>query len=357
MRILQLIPNFGLAGAETMCENLTCELIKQGHDVSVVSLYNYHSTITKRIEKAGIDLVYLDKTTGLDFGLIKRLRKYIKDFKPDVIHTHLYALKYVAIASIGLPIKGIVHTVHNIAQKENNAANRFVNRLLFKKKNIIPVALTNEIRTTINQVYKLPLNEIPIVFNGTQIRNEYRKDSYEFGEKIRIINVGRYTPVKNQLALIEAVSRLHEEDSRIELDIYGDGPLKEQINQRLKELNTADYIKENGLTDNILEKLIHADIFVLPSIYEGMPMTIIEAMAVGLPVIGSKVGGIPDMIRDGENGLLCGTDIDSIELTIRKIINDNQQRENIAKNALERVKDFSAEQMAKSYIKIYSNLG
>lgn len=350
------MPEFGLAGAETMCENLTCELIREGHEVCVVSMYDYHSPITERFERNGVLLIYLNKKSGLDLTLIMKLRRVIKDFHPDILHTHLNILKYVVLASMGMSIKGIVHTIHNIAQKENNPADRFVNNLFFKKKNIVPVALTNEIRKTIHDVYKISLSNIPIVFNGVPLKGKYRKERYRFGEKIKIINVGRYTPVKNQLALIDAVNRLHEYDSRIELDIYGDGPLKEQINQKIKEINAEEYIRENGLTDNVTEKLINADIFVLPSIYEGMPMTIIEAMAVGLPVIASNVGGIPDILSDGKNGLLCGTDIESIRLSIRKLVENKQLYEELVIAGKMSANKFSAGSMANGYIKIYSNL-
>lgn len=353
---MQFMPQFGLAGAETMCENLTYELINQGHNVCVVSFYDYHSPITCRLEQKGVPLVYLYKKSGFDFGVIKKVRNAIKEFRPDILHTHLYILKYVALASVGLPIKGIVHTVHNIAQKENNAVDRFINRILFKKKNIVSVALSNEIRKTIHEVYKLPINNIPVVFNGVTLNAKYRKDDYSPGNKIQIINIGRYTNVKNQLTLIEAVKRLHANDYHIKLDIYGDGPLKAQINQKIRELNAEEYIHENGLTDNVTDKLINSDIFVLPSIYEGMPMTIIEAMAVGLPVVASNVGGIPDMIKDNKNGLLCGTDIDSIYYCILRLIKDNSLRETIGKNAVSQATTFSSKHMANSYFKIYSKL-
>ena len=90
MKIIQLMPEFGLAGAETMCENLTCELISRGHDVLVVSLYDYHSAITDRLEKKCVRIVYLGKKPGLNLSVIGKLRRVLKSFNPDIIHTHRY---------------------------------------------------------------------------------------------------------------------------------------------------------------------------------------------------------------------------------------------------------------------------
>ena len=120
MKIVQIMPEFGLAGAETMCENLTYELIKLGHNVIVVSMYDYHSPITERLEKAGVDVRYLGKKPGLDFSMIGKIKKLLKKNKVDVIHTHRYCAQYAIPAAITAGVKLRVHTVHNIAEKEKN---------------------------------------------------------------------------------------------------------------------------------------------------------------------------------------------------------------------------------------------
>ena len=93
MKIIQVIPMFGLAGAETMCENLTLALINQGHDVKVVSLYDYHSAITDRLEKSNVSISYLGKKKGWDNTIIPKLIRLFRKEKPDIVHSHLYAIK------------------------------------------------------------------------------------------------------------------------------------------------------------------------------------------------------------------------------------------------------------------------
>lgn len=354
MTIMQFMPEFGLAGAETMCENLTYELINKGHKVIVVSLYDYHSPITQRIEEHNIPLLYLGKKPGLDLSIIKKIRNVIEQYQPDILHTHRYLLKYVALASVGLPVKGIVHTVHNIAQKENNAIDRNINKFFFSFKKIIPVALSNQIKSTILDVYNIEESNIPVIFNGVPLLDNISSRTYENGKHIRLIHVGRFTDVKNHLALLQAITELHALEPNIILDLYGAGELKAEIDSFIAEHQASDYIFDNGLTDNIREKLNESDIFILPSKYEGMPMTIIEAMGAGLPIIASRVGGIPDMIDDGVDGILCELDKESIKTSLLKVIHDKDLRMKIGSNALGKAEKFSAKHMADSYEKLYS---
>ena len=114
MRIIQVMPEFGLAGAEVMAENLAYGLKNEGHDVLILSFYSMHTAITDRLEKNGIRIEYLGKKKGLDLSIVFKMRKIMKRFKPDVVHTHRYVLPYAFFAAAGLNAKR-VHTVHNIA--------------------------------------------------------------------------------------------------------------------------------------------------------------------------------------------------------------------------------------------------
>ena len=96
-----------------------------------------------------------------------------------------------------------------------------------------------------------------------------------------------------------------------------------------------------------------SDIFILPSLYEGFPMTVLEAMGTGLPVIASRVGGVPDIVSDSENGLLTSLDIDEIANTLKALSMDQSMREYLGRNAIKRSEDFSAKRMAEKYCQLY----
>lgn len=355
MKIIQFMPEFGLAGAETMCENLTYELGSRGHDVLVVSLYDYQSAITNRMIKNGVRLIFLNKKTGIDLSIVPKIRRVIKEERPDIIHTHRYILKYIYFAAVGINVK-IVHTVHNIAQKENNAVDRFINGWLFKMHKATPVSLSKLVKTTILDTYKLEESEVPIVLNGVQLHASNKRIGYNFRNIVKIIHVGRYTEVKNHINLISAVVKLHQKFPNVQLHLYGNGELKSSINEQIRNLEADTFIFDNGLTDNVVAALEDADIFALPSIYEGIPMTIIEAMDSALPIVASNVGGVPDMIEDGVDGLLCSPDEESIYDCLSRLMQDQELRTKLGQNAKRNAEQFSAATMAGSYEQIYKLL-
>lgn len=111
MKIVQVMPDFGLAGAETMVENLTCGLAAEGHDVLVISFLIYIQLLSERIESRGIKIEYLGKKRGFDPSIVSKMRKIIKAYQPDVIHTHRYVLPYAFLASMGLKAKRCIRCI------------------------------------------------------------------------------------------------------------------------------------------------------------------------------------------------------------------------------------------------------
>lgn len=245
------MPEFGLAGAEIMCENLTYELIKLGHKVIVVSLYEYHSPITNRMEASGVDIRYINKKPGLDFSIIGKIRKILLQEKPEIIHTHLYVLQYVFFASLMTTVKVRIHTVHNIARKENSFAARKLNYIFFNFFNVIPVALSSIIQDTIEKEYKIKKENIPIVFNGIDLSKCIPKDSYKVNGLFKILHIGRFSEQKNHLGLIKAFSLFHKKYPNSELNLIGDGEKKIEIEKYVMKNNLIDCVHFLGLKSNI----------------------------------------------------------------------------------------------------------
>lgn len=352
MKIIQVMPEFGLAGAETMCENLTNSLIKMGHEVVVISLYDYHSPITERLEAAGVKIEYLGKKPGIDVGIIRKLRKVFKHESPDIIHTHRYLLKYCFVAACGIDVR-MVHTVHNVAKKENNRFDRIINGYCFRRKKVTPVALTELVKESILDEYGLKGSDVPVVFNGIPLDRCVKKNGYILGDKIKILHIGRYSDAKNHSELIKAIALLHQNYPNIELHLFGEGVLKDKVKEAICESCASEYVIEHGTTSNPYKYLHESDIFVLPSKYEGMPMTLIEAMGTALPIVASKVGGIPDMIEDNKEGLLCIPNADDILKKIARLIENQDLREILGRAAYEAANKFSSAKMAKEYERIY----
>lgn len=353
MRVIQIMPDFGVAGAEIMCENLVYELQKRKVEVSVVSFYNYHSVITERIEEAGIKIYYLSKKPGPDLSIFYKLLKIFRVEKPDVIHTHRYAIQYAVPAAIIVNIKTKIHTVHNIADKENGKLTRKLIKIFLKKYGVIPVALSKEIQKTIEKEYGLVPKQVPIVFNGIDLKRCIVKNSYDIEGDFKILHIGRFSDQKNHMGLLEAYFEFQKSYKNTTLYLIGDGEKKQQIIDFIIENHIEEKVKLLGIKDNVYPFLNQADVFVLPSNYEGVPMSLIEAMGTGLPIIATKVGGIMDMLEDHKNALLIENNKISIVNALYCLANNQELRETIGNNAIQRAKVFSAEHMAEAYEGIY----
>ena len=353
MKVIQVIPAFRLAGAEVMCENLCVALKNAGVDVIAVSLYSENTAITDRLDKKGVRIEYLDKKPGFDASVFIKLVHLFKKEKPDVVHTHIYASKYALPAAAIAGVKKKIHTVHSMAQKEQGSLGKKVNTFLYRHCGVVPVALSSEVKKSIGEVYGLQESIIPVVYNGIDLSKCIRKNDYEANGVFTIVHVGRFMKVKNHKTLIRAFARFAEKKESIRLQLLGEGELLDEMKDYAEKLKVADKVEFLGLQSNVYPYLNKADVFCLPSEYEGVPMTLIEAMGTGLPIVASNVGGIPDMLVNGENALLVEPNYVAVEKAIEKLYNDVEFRIRLGNAAALRSEEFSAKVMASSYIKIY----
>ena len=355
MKIMQVIPYFCFGGAEIMCENLTYALKNAGQEVFAVSLYHDRTPIARRMEEAGIRIVYLDKKLGLDLSMVPKLIKIIRRERPDVVHTHLDVIKYAVLAAKLAGVKKCVHTVHSLADREaEGRVQKIINGFYFCRGWSVPVALTPEVRNSVAEFYGIPLRRVPVIYNGIDLSRCVPKTTYETGETVTILHVGRFDVPKNHPGLLEAFRLLLETHPECRLRLVGDGELRPDMEKLAREKGIADFVEFCGMQSNVYPYLHDADIFTLPSIYEGNPMTIIEAMGTGLPIVASRVGGIPDMISDGESGLLVGPEPQSICAGLTRLVGDAALRQRLGLAARKQSQTFSAEHMARDYISCYS---
>lgn len=353
MKILQVIPYFCFGGAETMCENLTYALKKLGHQVTVVSLYNERTPIAERMEAAGVRIRYLDKKLGLDLSMVPKLAKIMEEEKPDAVHTHLDVIKYAVAAARLKGIRRCVHTVHNVAEKEaEGRLQKIINGTYFRLGWSVPVALSPEVRDSIVSFYGIAEEKVPVIYNGVDLSRCLPKTEYSAGE-LKLIHVGRFNEQKNHKGLLDAFALVRQELPGCRLDLLGDGELREETENYARQLGIRDSVSFLGNQGNVYPFLQAADIFLLPSRYEGMPMSIIEAMGTGLPVVASAVGGVPDMLQDGCSGMLVEQDHRKVAQAVLELAKNEDLRKQIGQNAKQESCRFSAEYMAERYSAAY----
>ena len=355
MKLLQVIPYFCFGGAETMCENLTYALRELGHDVVVVSLFDERTEISSRMEAAGVCIRYLSKKPGLDVSVVPKLTKIFREERPDVVHTHLNVILYAVMAARlagGIPC---VHTVHNVAKVEaEGTAQAILNRFYYHRGWSVPVALSPEVQRTVTEFYGL--DRVPVIFNGVNLHRCIPKTDYGLGDTVSLLHIGRFDEQKNHAGLLQAFAKLLKTHPNCCLNLLGDGHLRTEMENYARELGIGHAVHFLGNQADVHPYLHDADMFLLPSKYEGMPMTIIEAMGTGLPIVASRVGGVPDMLRDGESGLLTGCDPDEVCTACERLIDSEDLRRTLGQNALADSARFSAETMAKRYCEEYERL-
>ncbi len=358
MKILQVIPYFCFGGAETMCENLTYSLTAMGHRVTVVSLYHERTPIAKRMEDAGVRILYLDKKLGLDLSMVPKLVKIMRKEQPDVVHTHLDVIKYAVAAAKLSGIKRCIHTVHNVADQEaEGRLQKWINTFYFKLGWSVPVALSPEVRSTIVSFYNLPETKVPMIYNGVDLGKCCPKETYTAAEPAVLLHVGRFNEQKNHRGLLEAFALTLKSHPDCRLQLIGDGDLEQEIRQYAKDLGVGEKVCFLGNQTDVYPFLQAADIFLLPSKFEGMPMTIIEAMGTGLPIVATAVGGVPDMLENKKSGMLVSGDPGEISRAVCELLESEDLRQRLGNAAKEKAKQFSAAYMASAYSEVYKHEG
>lgn len=356
MKIMQVIPYFCFGGAETMCENLTYALRKLGHEVVVVSLYNEHTPIARRMEADGVRILYLDKKLGLDTSMVGKLRRLMKEECPDVVHTHLDVIKYAVLAARLAGVRRCVHTVHNVADKEaEGTAQKLINKAYFHLGWSVPVALSSLVQETIAEFYHLDLENILVIFNGVDLSRCQVKEHYRPGDSLTFLHIGRFNQQKNHGRLLRVFQKLQSSHPGCRLQLIGDGELRLETEDLARALGIQTKVEFLGLQSDVHPYLQEADVFVLPSDYEGMPMTLIEAMGTGLPIAATAVGGVPDMLKNGQSALLTSCNEEEILATWETLVTDEALRESLGRQALDESGRFSADHMAQAYCRIYQN--
>jgi glycosyltransferase involved in cell wall biosynthesis len=316
-KIVHIITELGTGGGQTLMLNLARESAKR-HDVTVISL----------IDRCGFDIsdlnvIFLDKKKGLDLKTFVTLYRTLKRIEPDAVHTHLYAALYAFPWFWRSTQRRGVHTVHSDAGKELPRIHRFFQKLLYHRRNVTPVAISKTIYEQVKQLYHLPGDRAALIYNAVDVER-YRCDGRTFGKDMfTLVSVAAFHPWKNQRLLLDAFYDVYRNDHALRLIFAGDGPEREAVFAAAQQYGIAQAVTFLGNVNDVPAVLQKGDAFVLCSQYEGLPMSVLEAYAGGLPVISTDVGGVGDVLFDGKNGLLVQpSDRVALAGAIRKLKGD-----------------------------------
>jgi glycosyltransferase involved in cell wall biosynthesis len=307
---MQIIPALNSGGAQRVCVDVACGLDPSQFESMVLTLEPLADTYLERLLHAsGIRVISLEKRSGTDPRMFWRLLRVARRYKPEILHTHQYVLPYVAPVRCFQRIP-CLHTVHSLAEKDAAGLVRFVNFVAFRS-GTVPVGISGRVRESIDLLYH-PKN-IPLIPNGidvrpfrntTNVRARWRRMNGFAEEDLLIVSVGRLSVEKNFSLLLSVFAELSRKIDNLRLIIAGDGNCRDDLQRRIEELHISDRARLIGERSDIAEMLISADLYITTSLWEGNPLSVMEAMAAGLPIVASRVGGIPDLIDHDVHGML-----------------------------------------------------
>jgi glycosyltransferase involved in cell wall biosynthesis len=363
IRVLEILASLRRAGAEHVAVSIACRLDREKFDPAVISMFDpFPGGLEPVLEQSGIRTWHLGKRSGLDLRMYPRIAKVFREFRPHVIHTHSYVLRYALPASMGVASPERVHTVHNMADKEVETLGRWIHRIGFRL-GVTPVAVATEVARSVETTYGL--TGVVTIPNGIDTARfgqpeqgaEWRREQGFADEDLLITSVARLEPQKNTLGLIDAFSSALKDDPRCHLLLAGDGQLREAARDRARHLGLSGRIRLLGVTAEVPALLAASDLFVLASDWEGNPMSVMEAMAAGLPVVATAVGGVPELIEDGVTGILVPPgDGESFARALGSLVERTDSRRRMGESARVQSARFSEAVMVDSYAALFERM-
>ena len=358
MKIAIMCSSFAVGGAENMVAQLIAGLKAKGADLFVVtSNPKIDSHIQKKVDLTGAKVFYNDSSKKNLFARIKnfyRINSILRKEKPDVIHTNLsiviYAIPYVFFHKVKL-----IHTVHNIPCKDVGGSTRFLLRLLVKMKKIRFSSISKQIQHEIVKEYGVNEENAPVIVNPVDCDlYDELVSTRKMARKIRYVSVGRLAPQKNHVLLLRAFKKVLDEGVDAQLTIAGDGVLKDELIDYACQHRIDNRVIFLGEVSNIPELLIESDVFVLSSDYEGLPLTLLEAMAAGLPIVSTDVGGVSDIVKDNFNGLLVPPqNVEMLAKSMLRLTQDEKLRKFFALNSLKMIRQYDVSHFVEKYNSFY----
>ena len=344
INILQLITGLGMGGAEKVVLDLAKYTSKDDFNTYVVSMSKRDELLGEFLEN-GINTKILNKSNSLkDFlKIVKELNQVIKQNNIQIIHAHMtHSVIVASILKILNQTLKIVYTSHNL-----NIGSKSREIIIWGLKSFRDVDIVFS-KDILKFFYKSNYEVIP---NGIKI--EKYNLNLKKNDKFTFIAIGRLETVKNHKILVEIANRLKDKFD-FEIQIVGNGYLKKDLESLIVKYNLEDSVKLLGLRNDIPKLLNKSHCLVMPSLWEGLPIVILEAGASSLPVISTPVGSIPSLLNDNNAYL---TELDDFEAKMIDVLDNYEEAKPKGKNLFKEInKTYSIDSVVIEHERIYKSL-
>ncbi len=364
MKIVQIISNLGNGGAEKFTIELSNELAKS-NEVTLVTFKNItNEMIFPRLLSENVKLIELSKKSGFSFTLYFRLLKILRSEKPKVVHFHLDAtFKYVFLLSYFFSKIHFIYTIHTKPIPSNISIFSKISPKIFHRKNVYFVCISQSIQREFGIMF--PQLTFHCIENGI-----LRMQKTDFFESVQLevdalkknddtkvlVAVGKIDAIKNHLLLLKAMQKLRTEN--VIALVIGEFLDTDKEYHKQIEKNKTENVYFLSKRKNVIDYLLQSNAFAMTSVFEGLPISALEAMSVGLPIITTPCGGMIDLIENNVSGWIS-EDFSEGEFTkiIKNFLSSPTEKvENISKNnKLAYDERYTMKKCAENYYKLYKN--
>ncbi|MFW9789149.1 MAG: N-acetyl-alpha-D-glucosaminyl L-malate synthase BshA [Candidatus Thorarchaeota archaeon] len=384
MRIgVNLYPSVG--GSGYLATRLGQELAQHGHIIHFITYQRPFSLMWEQTRGVHVDLVDrfdypLFKSIGPPYtmALASKIIKIAKDSRLDLIHSH-YAIPHAMAAYMAREISGIPYVVtlhgsdvHTLGQDpaylpivkhtvEKADAVTAVSEFL-KKKAHEELGIEREIHVIPNFIDTSKfshLNGVRLYVESGCVGLRRKEEAIEINPEEKILlHASNFRKVKRVVELVEIMRIVVDHFPKARLIIAGDGPTRIEVERKIESLDLCDNVHLLGVKSNMQEIMCSADMFLLNSTLEGMPLVLLEAMSCSLPVITTPAGGIPELVRPGKDGMVTkGFEQEEFAQLIIEMLENDEKRKKIGQAGRKRVEgSFSSKQIVKMYEKVFEDV-
>ena len=368
MRIFHLVPNLNYGGLQKVVRLLALAQRQSGHSVTIGCWTNTsdHPEAERELERGGAHVVHLRRAN--DGGMLSGRMPLFRTLKPhlgaksaDILHVHnpfSYYL-YGALAARAAGRTKIVNTIHATAMFDHPRFGRRGSALFWTAAMLSHglVSVCSEVDAFIRGRFRLAGVELFVVNNGIDLAPFLAVPARKPRDEVVFGVAGRMAPEKNHRVLIEAFALARRRHSRLRLRLLGAGRLEPELKQQVHNLGLSDSVEFCGFSHDVAGFLRELDIYVLPSDFEGLPLSLLEAIASGLPVVATAVDGVPKIVQNTGGGWLCPrNDAHALMAAMELAIASPDRGERVERSRRLVAEQYSAERMAGDYERVYQEL-
>jgi glycosyltransferase involved in cell wall biosynthesis len=325
-------------------------------------------TFGLQLREEGYAVTLLHRRPGIDFGCARRLANFLGREKVRIVHAHHYSPFFYATAARGLGASPpVLYAEHGpFGARRSRRSRVLYNRLAVRKVDRL-VAVGETMREAMASNDGFPADQVEVIYNGVDAsvfasdrlhRAAVRRALGLAPAEFVVIHVARLDPVKDHLTAIKAMQRVARQRPNVRLLLVGEGSEQERIETEIASRGLAPSVRLLGMRDDVANLLQAADLFLLTSINETISVAAIEAMCAGLPVVATRVGGMPEVVIDGETGLLRSSgDCESLAAAILHLMEYPALAFEMGRRGRRRAEElFSERQMSFRYQNCYQEM-